>query len=129
AVEAVLRWPGVAWEIEPLAVGDYLMFSHVTDPELSFYRGVRRLAPAHALRWDPGGLRVRRYWTPPEPTREAANRDIVESFGDTLARAIADRVGRGPVHVAMSGGMDSTTVAAYARRMTGRPMTGWCIAP
>jgi asparagine synthase (glutamine-hydrolysing) len=87
------------------------------DPEGSYFRGVRRVAAGHALVVTPGSARSVRVWRP-EAMRElrlSSDDQYLEAFLDVYARAIRDALrARGRVGVMMSGGLDSSSVAAMA---------------
>jgi asparagine synthase (glutamine-hydrolysing) len=104
------------------AVGDLLIFGDPQDPEDTMFVDVRRVPPAHVLTWTPSaGVTLQRYWRlePPRPLRARRPRDVAAGFRDTLQHAVNDRLGAGAVTVMMSGGLDSTSLAALAAR--GRP--------
>ena len=78
------------------------------------YRGVETLRPGHRLDWREGSPVVEAFWEPraeldrrPVPLAEAA-----EELRELLMAAVAQRLGRGPTSVWMSGGWDSTAVFA-----------------
>ncbi|HZI80129.1 MAG TPA: asparagine synthase-related protein [Vicinamibacterales bacterium] len=108
------------------AAGDLLLFGDPQEPADTMLADVRRVPPAHVLTWTPSaGVDVWAYWRfePPAPSRERRPRDIAARFRDTLGRAVDDRLGDGePATVMMSGGLDSTSLAALAaqRRPAGR---------
>jgi asparagine synthase (glutamine-hydrolysing) len=84
--------------------------------EASFCRGVRRLPPGHALQASRAGVSVRRFAKLGDgfqnPRREA---EVIEGFLDVLRSAVDDRLRRKSASVFMSGGLDSTSVAATAQ--------------
>lgn len=119
----ILQHPGVPRDLDEIAVGDYLTI-RVDDPGRSFFRKVRRLPPGHRLTVTPKGERLERYWSPdPEPIAYSRDEDYAAHFRELFERAVADRLRtQGPtVGIAMSGGLDSTSVAAVARRIAGGP--------
>lgn len=88
-------------------------------PERTLYEGVHRLPGGHLLELDPGGCRMVRYWEPRYAPRSRVARE--EAQGE-LRTAIAAAVRRGsadadPLGVLLSGGLDSGTVAAVAKRL------------
>lgn len=120
AVPALLAHPGLDRSLNPVAVGDYLMFGHSLDQASGFYRAIDRLPPAHSLSFADGTVRMRRYWTLPPPDFEAARTlrpdALAEQFGAILAQAVSDRVRLDKVATTLSGGMDSTLITALAMR-------------
>jgi asparagine synthase (glutamine-hydrolysing) len=119
---ALRAHPGVSDRLDEHAVADYLLFGLNRHAERTTFAAIRRLPPAHTLVWTPGGTaRCARYWRlaadQPLALRGAA---CVERFDEVFGRAVADRV-RGPrAAVLMSGGLDSTSVAAVAHELMQR---------
>jgi asparagine synthase (glutamine-hydrolysing) len=121
-VDAVTAHPDVDIRIDRHALTAYLRHKAVPDPA-SIVEGVHKLPPAHLLTWRGGEPpRLCRYWTPPRSGRGAGVSPDVRSdaqlISDTtglLNEAVADRlVADVGVGVFLSGGVDSTTVAAVA---------------
>jgi asparagine synthase (glutamine-hydrolysing) len=100
-------------------VGDFLLQSWCPDSERSAFLDIRRLPAGHALKYSNGGLTVRRYATLPieEPLALKRREEYVEQFRGHLEEAIRDRLPAGPAGVFMSGGLDSTSVAAVASKL------------
>lgn len=117
--DALRAHPAVSAEPCELALGEFLVFGYLHDLGLGFHRGTRTLPPAHALTVEDGTVRLRRWWTLPAEAGPGPRgmRECVEVFREVFGEAVADRL-RGPAAaVQMSGGRDSTAVAATARRV------------
>src|ERR687886_537498 len=54
--------PGTSLEANPGAVLEYLEQAFLDQGEETFFRGIRRLPPAHSLTVDERGVRLERYW-------------------------------------------------------------------
>jgi len=110
--------PGVTDELNDLAIADFLLFDMIREPGATSFTDIQRLPPAHILVCDERGISVRRYWalSVDAPLRHSKLGDCVEQFRDLLDRAVADRLRTKHAGVLMSGGLDSPTVAASARR-------------
>ena len=106
-------------------IADFLTLVNSREFERTVYRDVRRLPPAHLLNWQVGKASpgTRRYWKldPGEPLFLPRDADYEEQFRAVVTRAIADRVPAGTVGIAMSGGLDSTTLAACTVELLGNP--------
>lgn len=116
-LSCIRQHPAVSTDLDDLAVTDALMFGWLQEAESTIFAGVRRLPPAHSLTWTDGTLSRKRYWqleAPPE-THYARPEEYVERFQTLLDAAVADRLGTERAGVFMSGGLDSTIVAAAAR--------------
>jgi asparagine synthase (glutamine-hydrolysing) len=121
-LRCVRRYPGISRSLDDLAVGDVLLFGLAMDVSRTMFADVSRLPPAHVLVYSASGAhRTRRYWTlePPETRHYRDDRQPVEEFAAALRLAVADRVGSRPVGVLMSGGLDSSSVAATAAGVLG----------
>src|SRR4051794_36907611 len=115
---ALLRLPWVSREPDPDALEAFLALNVVPAP-LTVMRGIRKLPPGHLLRTQDGAVRVQR-WARPAPV--AAEEVRTERF-ETLAAELRNRlrdsvrahlVADVPVGVLLSGGVDSSTLAALA---------------
>lgn len=118
-VEALLALPGLDRSLNRATIGDYLLFGHSYDPAAGFFRNVHRLPPAHCLTWSEGASKVWRYWSPPDPEPRSmaeSETEVVERFAHILGEAVKDRLRAPRVAISLSGGMDSTLVAAMAVR-------------
>jgi asparagine synthase (glutamine-hydrolysing) len=114
---ALRRHPDVSSRLADEAVGDFLLFGLPQNAAATCFAGVARLPPAHTLGCRPGRApEVRRYWhlALPKPLRYRDPRQYVEHYRDTLATAVRERSRRQEVAIFMSGGLDSSTVAALA---------------
>jgi asparagine synthase (glutamine-hydrolysing) len=121
-LRAVTRHPLVSDRLDDLAVGDLLLFGLAMDPARTPFADVSRVPPAHVLECSrvAGVDRLRRYWTlDVDAPLYRHDEEGVEEFAAALRLAVADRLRGGPVGVLMSGGLDSTSVAAVAADLLG----------
>ncbi|HEY4595403.1 MAG TPA: asparagine synthetase B family protein, partial [Thermoanaerobaculia bacterium] len=117
----VLQHPAVPDGYDEVEIAAYLA-GRCEDPERSFFAAVRKLGPGRRLVAENGGLRAERYWSPAlKEIRYPRDEDYADRFRELLQQAVTDRTrGAGSfVGVAMSGGLDSTSVAALAQRAPG----------
>ncbi|MFL5277345.1 MAG: asparagine synthase (glutamine-hydrolyzing), partial [Myxococcales bacterium] len=108
---------GVPRELDPESLAQYLAVEYVPAPR-SIHRHDFKLPAAHDAVLDSTGFRLRRYCELPAPERfdgsaEEAGKGLVERLDKAVARRLVADV---PVGVFLSGGIDSTTVAALATR-------------
>jgi len=105
---AVPRRPDAA------TIADYLLMDF-RDPAATFFDGIRRVPPGHVLSVGPRGLSVRRAWTPDGAPRARAADDHAGDFAARFRQAVSDRLAdASAAGVLLSGGIDSTLVAAVA---------------
>jgi asparagine synthase (glutamine-hydrolysing) len=117
-IKALLAPDLFSRRVNPQAAWDYLTYRYVPEPE-TMWQHVWKLPPGHMLEWSPGGSpRVSRYWatdviSPDEPVDiERKTREFEQLFLDSVSlRLLASDV---PVGVMLSGGLDSSAIAAAA---------------
>jgi asparagine synthase (glutamine-hydrolysing) len=111
--------PGVSGEFDELAVGDFLVHGYKRDTSATIYADVKRLPPAHRLTWSGGAHRQDRFWSLPVDGRIRYRRAVeyVEHFGALFREAVGDRLRADRIGVLMSGGLDSTAIAATAHEL------------
>jgi len=119
-LDCVRMHPDVPDELNEAAIADFLLFGLNCDPATTTFRAIRRLPPAHFLHVSAEGLRIRRYWSIPVDGRIRHKRadEYVENFQVHLRNAVADRLRGGRVGVLLSGGLDSSSLAATARALS-----------
>ena len=126
-IGAVLAAPGVSGDLDEAAVATRLIYASRPLGARTCYRAVRRLLPGHALSVTRDAVRVHRWWRPEETpsTPNATDDTLAEACLELLSEAVRDRLrGADPVGVHLSGGLDSSGVAALAARelrRQGRP--------
>jgi len=109
--------PNVSDKLNEIAVGDYLLFGVNQNLSTTIFKDIQRLPPGHSLTLSDGTIKIRRYWTPScsDKVRFRDPASYVERFSELLSRAVKDRLRTSRVAVSMSGGLDSTSLAAVAR--------------
>jgi asparagine synthase (glutamine-hydrolysing) len=119
SLECVRQHPEVSRELNDLAIADCLLFGMNHDGGTTVYRDIRRLPGGHMMTWSVRGMELRRYWSLPidEPVYFHRRGDYVDRFNELLDQAVADRLRTKRVSVFMSGGLDSTLLAATAKRL------------
>jgi len=110
-------------EVDPEALHHFLAWGYVPNPRSAF-RGLRKLPPGHFLTWRAGKVAEQRYWslryTPQRTESEGA---LAEELDARLGEAVRLRlISDVPLGVLLSGGVDSSTVVALARRFTTGPL-------
>lgn len=113
-IKAILASGLVEPVLNPEAVSHYLTRLHV-HPSHTIYTSVHILPPAHRLQFRNGRLWVERYWDAPDVVEGIAMEEAVERFRYLFDSAVRKQlVADVPVGVLLSGGVDSSTVAAVA---------------
>ncbi|PYP65613.1 MAG: asparagine synthase (glutamine-hydrolyzing) [Gemmatimonadetes bacterium] len=112
------------WEIDLTSVDAYLTLSYIPAPR-TIYEGVSKLEAGTVATIASRSISTRRYWDlaceiePAPPTMTAA----VDRLDEILNAAVALRLRSDvPLGVFLSGGVDSSLVAAVAARQAGVPI-------
>jgi asparagine synthase (glutamine-hydrolysing) len=107
-------------ELDLDALRHYLSYDYVPAP-MSIYKGVHKLPAAHILTVENGEIKTHRYWNVSwsqasgADSESSANRE--EELRELLSDAVRMRlVSDVPLGILLSGGIDSSTVAAFAAR-------------
>jgi asparagine synthase (glutamine-hydrolysing) len=121
-LNCVRRHPNVSSRLNELAVADFLLFEVNKDAATTIYSDIQRIAPAHSLTVSKDGCVSRRYWSMPidEPVYYKRNSDYVDRFRELLTLAVGDRARTPWIGVFLSGGLDSSSLAAAAVGLSDR---------
>ncbi len=114
--KAILHSGLVSPSLETAALSEYFTHRAVSAPR-TLWHGISKLPAAHTLCWsERGSAVVRSYWTPVPGGRPSMRmRDAVEAIESELSQAVESHlVADVPVGVYLSGGIDSSLVAALA---------------
>ena len=114
---SLLQHPEVNADLDYEALSEYLAMEYVAAPR-TILRDARKLEPGCALVLENGELRHFRYWTldPREQLRIPYD-DAVTELRNRIDAAVSSRlVSDVPLGIFLSGGLDSSTVAALAAR-------------
>jgi asparagine synthase (glutamine-hydrolysing) len=115
--KALLQLPGVAARLDPSALNEFLAFGY-QPPDHSAFAGIDKLPPGHVAVYElvTGRLGIRRYWQLPV-FRGIQHEDPVARLDSLLDRSVQLRlVSDVPLGISLSGGVDSSLVAAMAAR-------------
>lgn len=125
-LEAVLAGPSISRELDEKFLGDFLLQGWCPDEARTVYQDIRRLPPGHVGEFDGQALRLSRQSALPIEDPLWLNRpeEYVQHYRSLLEMAVRDRLPRGRTAVFMSGGLDSTTVAAFAAKFAREEQRG-----
>jgi asparagine synthase (glutamine-hydrolysing) len=119
--EALLTLPDVPRDLNEARIADAIVGGlEGFDAESTFYQALRRLPPANIVTVSEAGLSIERYWSfvAPPILRHKSDAEYEEAFRVVLTRAVKRRLRGGDTTGAMlSGGIDSGSVVAIARRL------------
>lgn len=122
-INGIIALDRVPRQVNEFRLADYLANElDREDTEGTFFRGIQRLPNGHFLIAERDSLKVVRYWYPPlkEGVRYSSIKEYGEAFRELLMKAAADRMrGSSRIACALSGGLDSSSVVATARELSG----------
>jgi asparagine synthase (glutamine-hydrolysing) len=114
---SLLAHGGVRGELSAYGLGSYF-FSDYVHPPATIVSGVRKLPPGHTLVWEDGRLyEPEAFWRlgAPGPAPARSDAELADMLWSGLAAAVkAQLVADVPVGIFLSGGIDSSCVAALA---------------
>ena len=118
-LDCVRMSPHVSARLDDLGIADFLMFGYQLDVDRSVFADIKRLPAGHCAVVSPEGVRLRRYWQLPidEPLYYPRKADYADQLLHLLRSAVGDRLPPNRVGIYMSGGLDSTSLAAIANEL------------
>jgi asparagine synthase (glutamine-hydrolysing) len=122
-LKALLVDPALRRGVDPVALDRYLALEFVPSP-MSMVRGISKLLPAHTLTWSvaEGTSVLRRYWAPSlgeggVPDARGLDAQCEELRAVLLESVRKELISDVPLGVFLSGGIDSSAVAAMMTRL------------
>jgi asparagine synthase (glutamine-hydrolysing) len=124
-IKSILVASNRRFSVNEVAVARYLLQSQLDAQEQTFFRGIEALPPGTCARFDLRSAAslspsLHRYWNPPSERLNGTppSVDTVrETFLDSVRLRLRSDV---PVGVLLSGGLDSSSIAAATQLATGR---------
>jgi asparagine synthase (glutamine-hydrolysing) len=126
-IKALLAHPAISAELEEQVLPEYLAFGYISE-ERTLFRGVRKLMPGHHLTLDLDAanpkLEIQRYWDVPRPRASGASeQELIAEVRKRLEETVRLRLMSDvPLGMFLSGGVDSSAIAALMRRLTDGPV-------
>jgi asparagine synthase (glutamine-hydrolysing) len=124
-IKVLLAHGGIRPEFNRAALPEYLAFGYLSGEE-SFYAGIRKLLPGHTMTIGPEGkAEIRQYWdldaSQPHESRDESY--YVQSYRELLEGAVNSHLMSDvPLGVFLSGGVDSSAVAALMTKIRREPV-------
>ncbi len=113
--KALLAHPDVPAEVDLDGLRE--MFSFAPVPGRAVYRGMREVPPGHILRFTPDGLRTTCYWRLEARPHGDDLPTTIRTVRELLEQSVAGQVVADvPLCTQLSGGLDSSAIAALATR-------------
>ena len=131
-IKALLEHPSVSTRFDDSLLAEYMTFGFITG-ERTLFAGIRQLLPGHHLTLDLKQAQpqpaIARYWNVPEPVEESrSDAEWISECRRRLEETVEMRLMSDvPLGMFLSGGVDSSTIAAMMRRMTSGPVKTFAV--
>jgi asparagine synthase (glutamine-hydrolysing) len=128
-IKAVLAAGGVDTRLDDQALSEYLWYGNAHG-DRTFYQGVRALEPGHWLVIEDGSRKLEPWWRIEEwldkPIELTNAEDAAGLVRETLDKSVARQlVADVPVGIFLSGGVDSSSIAASAIQRRSEPLLSY----
>ncbi|MBI2221884.1 MAG: asparagine synthase (glutamine-hydrolyzing) [Acidobacteria bacterium] len=129
-IKAILESGLVRAEANEPVLAEVITTRYTSD-EQTLFRGIFRLLPGHLLVYGDGRVQARQYWDVPTgaPARSRSFDDLAATFRELLEESVRLRLMSDvPLGMLLSGGIDSSAIAALMARMIARPLQTFSVA-
>ncbi|MGH9872020.1 MAG: asparagine synthase (glutamine-hydrolyzing) [Pyrinomonadaceae bacterium] len=130
-IKTLLEAGAIKPEINFAALPDYLS-NHATSAEETLFRGVKRLLPGHTLLWRDGEIHVARFWDISFKKTEdngRSDQDYIAEWHELFRASVRLRLMADvPLGMFLSGGIDSSAIAAVMSSMIAEPIKTFSVA-
>jgi asparagine synthase (glutamine-hydrolysing) len=131
-IKAILSSSRVCARIDPVAMDQIFTFWSTLSPRTAF-RDIQEVPPGSYLLAQYGNIRVQRYWQlgfdPAAPTRQPDTNPYLDEFRELMTDATRIRLRADvPVGAYLSGGLDSSTIAALVQQQGSAQLDTFSIA-
>ena len=124
-IKVVLAHGGIRPEFNRTALPEFLAFGYLSGEE-TFYSGIGKLLPGHTMTIGPDGKpEIRQYWdlNASEPHESRDENYYVRGYRELLEGAVQSHLMSDvPLGVFLSGGLDSSAVAALMTKIRREPI-------
>ncbi|MGB9178651.1 MAG: asparagine synthase (glutamine-hydrolyzing) [Pyrinomonadaceae bacterium] len=132
-IKSLLAARAVKAEINFSALPDYLA-NHAPTGVETLFRGIKRLLPGHTLIWRDGEVDIEKYWDADfieaeEDSDGVRDEDYIEEWSELFKESVRLRLMADvPLGMFLSGGIDSSAIAAVMSKMVSSPIKTFSVA-
>jgi asparagine synthase (glutamine-hydrolysing) len=132
-IKSLLESGVVTAEANESALPELLSTRYLSGAE-TLFKGIHRLMPGHVLVFERGTIVIRQWWDVPAGHRDPEldglpEAELVERFRHKLEDAVRTRLMSDvPLGMFLSGGLDSSAIAALMASMIDRPLQTFSVA-
>jgi asparagine synthase (glutamine-hydrolysing) len=96
--------------------------------ERTLLEGIRKLPPSSYLVFQNGTTRIEKYWAVPPLDPSLTEAEVLQRLEAVLGQSIRDQlVADVPVGCFLSGGLDTSSIVAYASKASSEPLKTFCM--
>ena len=129
-IKTILAHPGVHAEFNRGTLGEYLAFGYISSED-TMYAGIRKLLPGHTLELDERGqIEISPYWDLNVPVEQDSKprSHYVQGYREMLESCVSSHLMSDvPLGVFLSGGLDSSAVAALTTKIRREPIETFAV--
>ncbi len=129
-IKAILASGMIEPKVRMESLPEYLANRYVSG-EFTLFEDIRRVPPGCYLTWKDGKTRLTRYWDVPEEECDTglSGKEMVAEFSRLFEESVRLRlVSDVPLGLFLSGGIDSSAIAAVMSRLTAEPVKTFSVA-
>ena len=128
-IKTLLEARAVKPELNYAVLSDYLA-NHAPSGEETLFRGVKRLLPGHVMTWRDGELSIRRYWDVDFSKDDVRDdQTYIKQWSELFRESVRLRLMADvPLGMFLSGGIDSSAIAAVMSGMVSEPIKTFSVA-
>jgi asparagine synthase (glutamine-hydrolysing) len=131
-IKAILEAKATKPELNYAALADY-MANHATCGDETLFADIKRLPAGHTLTWKDGAIRIEKYWDlhfePKLNGIQRTDKDWIAEWFELFQKAVELRLMADvPLGMFLSGGIDSSAIAAVMSKMVDEPIKTFSVA-
>lgn len=125
-IKSILQAP-LKREVDQNALFAILNVGYIPG-EITLLKGIRKLPPSTSLVWQNGSMRTAQYWQIPPSNQTLTEEQVVPQLQAVLEEAVRDQlVADVPLGCFLSGGLDTSTIVAFAAKVRDEPIKTFCM--
>jgi len=131
-IKAILASGAIVPQVNFSALPDYLA-NHAPSGDETLFRSIKRLPAGHTLIWENGKLQIRQYWDarfePEVGVQALSDQEYTERWREKFRDAVRTHLMADvPLGVFLSGGIDSSAIAAMMSQLVKGPFKTFSVA-
>lgn len=129
-IKTLIEARAVKPEVNYAVLSDYLA-NHAPSGEETLFAGVKRLLPGHLMTWRDGEMSIHRYWDVDfsKDSEERDDQTYIKQWSELFRESVRLRLMADvPLGMFLSGGIDSSAIAAVMSEMVTEPIKTFSVA-